>query len=605
MADQEPQWVNIKLEGFVPDAIKQLANTVETIVGAIKVALNIQIGVLKVLASLVTDLLNAQALIIKAAIATIESALEPLLSDAQLHLLVIPFRKQTSYRLEDPNYYRTWELTDSDEALPEDKAAAKKERDINEQLRQLNFYSGGNQGYLRTIMESLQDVGDDHRPQYDANSAIYAHVWVAGASDIIGILDALLTLEGLFGISLKSNSFVPRNLVRTPQDLILKQIIAPNGQMGTILSWTNPPAETSFPEFSNVRMRLHEIAIIRSTDDKVAVAKNWTDLFGGDQPKVLAKENTKGETNSLTSKNKKSQVIARFRCDGVRSSYLDNWSDFKKDVDYYYSVAFRYGVELPPGVDVFGSTVIDNFSIMDYKLLSSVQKTRFTKSITESSQSVKPDWVATPGVLSLIPDLQFYVLVLQHYLEAMANQLGGSNAALLSYIEFLEGEVRRYEDLVEQISGRIQKLLGLLKTPEAGIFTTSIALESGGTDAFMRELLKRMLDEGDTSAPPFRTGTEFVAGIVLLAGAPNFAQLSAFQTFVELLFGTSSSVKTAFEQAVDSIDAVIKEQTEQLLGPDLQPTTETPVATQSYATFNDAMEPVAADDPDANVPNDP
>lgn len=610
MADTN--WINIKLEGVVPEGLKQLATTIDTIVGALKLALNIQVTALKAIATLTTDLLNAEALIIKGAVSTIEQVLSPLLDDTQMHLLVVPFRKQPKYRLSDPQYFRSWQFSDSDDGPFVDETAAKKERTLQEQLRYINFYNGGNQGFLRTIMESLDDQGDEHRPQYDENSAIFANVWVAGASDIVGILDALLTLEGLFGISFKSNSFVPRNLIRTPQDLTVKQIIAPNGQMGALLTWGNPPAETTFPEFDNIRMRLYEVAVIRSTDDNAMTAKNWTDLFGGEQPTVLEENDTEGETDGLKSSDHdiNSQVIARFRHDGVRNAYVDDWSDFKKDVDYYYAIAFRYGVEMPLGVSVSNATIIDGFSIMDYKLLSGVQKIRFGKTITETSKGVKPDWVATPGVLSLIPDLQFYIMVLQQYIEAMANQALGANAALQSYITFLESEIKRYEDLAEQITSRIQKLVGLLKTPEAGIYTTTIALESGGIDAFMRELMTRMLDTEDTSVPPFKNGTEFVAGFVLLAGAPNFAQLSAVQTFIDLLFGTGTSMQTAYEQAVDSIDQVLKAAETQYLGADLQPTdvTSTTTAlttTQSYKTFDDAMNPVDADDADANVPFDP
>jgi hypothetical protein len=594
-------WVSIKLEGVVPDAIKQLANTIDTIVSALKTALNIQITALKFISALTTDLLNAEALIIKTAVSTIESALDDLVSDARLHVLVVPFRKQPNYRLDPENWPVT--LMDSDDGPYEDSTLAKEEAKIREKLRQVAFYDGGNQGYIRTVAESLQDDGDPNRPQYDENSAIYAHVWVAGASDIVGILDALLTLEGLFGISLKSNSFVPRTLIRTPQDLTVKPITAPSGKVGTLLEWGNPPTEQVFPEFNDIRMRLHEVAVIRSTDDEVIKAKNWTDIFGEDQPDVL-EDGDDDETDVLESDNEKSEVILQFRYDGTRSSYLDD-SDLQRDTDYYYAVAYRYAVEMPPGVSVSNATIIDGFSIMDYKLLSSVQSVRFADTIPESTGGVKPDWVATPGVLSLIPDLQFYVLVLKEYLTAMANQALGANAALQSYIDFLEDEVERYEDLAETITGRIQRLVGLLKTPEAGIYTTSIALDEGGSTEFIRELARRMLDESDASAPPFHTGTEFVAGFVLLAGAPNFAELSSIKTLVELLFGTSSSVKTPYEEAVDSLEKVVADQTTQILGDDLQPTTTTPTTTTPQKTFNDAMEPVDANDADANVPFDP
>jgi hypothetical protein len=595
-------WVNIELEGIVPDAIKQLANTVDSIVAAITTALEIQVTALKVISALTTDLLNAEALIVKSAISTLENALEPLLGDARAHLLVVPFRKQPNYRLSPEN----WPVTfmDSDEGPFEDQELAKEEQELREKLRQVAFYNGGNQGYVRTVAESLRDEGDTNRPDYDKNNAIYAHVWVAGASDIVGILDALLTLEGLFGISLKSNSLVPRTLIRTPQDLTVKVINAPSGKIGAVLNWGNPPPEQVFPEFNDIRVRLHEVAVIRSTDDEVIKAKNWTDIFGDTQLDIM-EDGAEEKTNVLESTNGKSKVILQYRYDGARSSYLDD-EGLERDTDYYYTVAYRYAVQMPPGVNVLGATVIDGFSIMDYKLLSSVQTARFSDTVAESTGGVKQDWIATPGVLSLIPDLQFYVLVLKEYLTAIADQALGANAALQSYIQFLEDEIDRYNELAETIAGRIQRLTGLLKTPEAGIYATSIALEEGGTDAFIRELARRMLDEKDTSAPPFHTGTEFVAGIVLLAGAPNFAQLSSVQTFVELLFGTGGTIETAFEKAVASLEQVVADQTTQVLGNDLQPTDEEPVTpTPPQKTFNDAMEPVEPDDPDANVPYDP
>lgn len=603
MADTN--WVSLKLEGMVPDSIKGLANTIDTIVSALNAGLQIQITALEVISALSTDLLNAESRIVKAAIATINSILDPLLDDTQIHVLVVPFRRQFQFRLADPDYYRGWGFQNSDDATLIDPTAAKKERELNEQLRQINFAEGGSQGFLRTIMESLDDSADEGRPQYDENSAIFANVWVAGASDIPGILDALLTLEGLFGISLKSNNFVPRSLIRTPQDTTAKRVIGPSGKKAVLLSWGNPPSETTFPEFNDTCMRLYEVAIIRSTDDDIIVAKNWTDIFGGDQPKVMAKNATDDETDGLKSQNKKSQVIARFRNDGIRSTYLNDSDAFEENVDYYYGVAFRYGVAMPPGVSVSNATIVDGFSIMDYKLLGSIQKIRFGKTIPESAQGPKPDWIPTPGVLSLIPHLQFYVAVVQTYLDTIAGQALGANAALQSYIDFLEAEAARWLDLAEQINARIQKLVGLLKTPEAGIYTTAIALESGGTDAFMRELMTRMMDTKDTSAPPFLTGTEFVAGIVVLAGAPNFAELTSIQALINLVFGISSSVKPAFEEAMDSIDKVIQEQTEQLLGDDLQSISAEDTATQPQKTFDDAMEPVDADDDTANVPFDP
>lgn len=594
-------WQQLQIEGIVPPGVEDAASTAATVASALQTAFSALAAAMKVLTALSTDVLNAEALAIKAAVATLESALEPLLGDSQAHLLIVPFRKQPNYRLAPEN----WPITfaDSDDGPPEDTALAQEERILNEKLRQAAFYDGGNQGFLRTVAESLQDADDTNAPDYDENNAVLGHVWVAGASDIAGILDALLTLEGLFGISLKSNSFAPRTLIRTPQDLNLKAINAPNGKIGALLTWQNPPAEQLFPEFNDVRMRLREVAVIRSTDDEIIKAKNWTDIFGADQPDPL-EDGASDASSVLSSSNGKSEVIVQYRHDGARDSHLDN-TELLRDTDYYYAVAYRYAVQLPEGVTVQNATTIDDYVVLDYKLLSSVQTLRFADTIPESTGGVKPDWIATPGVLSLIPDLQIYVIALQEYVKSMANKALGTNTALQSYVDFIEDEAERYSELVDTINGRIQRLTGLLQSTSAGIYTTTIELEEGGTTAFTRELARRLLDETDDSAPPFHTGTEFVAGLVLLAGAPNFAQLSSVRTLIDLLFGISGSLKTSFEEALESLEQIVAEQIEYFFGDDMQPTTTPPETTTPRATFSDDMTPVAPDDPDANVPKDP
>lgn len=607
MADQ---WVQIELEGVIPEAIKQLASKASIAVDAVKTVLNVQIAALKFVAALTVDLLDVEAAVAKATVEVIETALEDLTGgDVALKVLVVPFRKQPNYRLDPTN----WPIaaTDSDQATLIDEEAAAKERKLNEQLRRAAFYDGGNHGFLRSVADSIFDQDDPNRPTDGDDVAMFAHVWMVGASDILGILDALLTLEGLFGISLKGKSFVPRTINRTPQDLRLKPIVAPSGKVGVMLEWKNPPAEQLHPEFSELRMRLHEVAVIRSTDDEVMKAKNWTDIFGDQQPGVFTDDDDSDRElkDVLSSSNSLSTAILQYRYDGDRDSYLDD-SDLQRDTDYYYAVAYRYAIELPEGVSgISNATIVDGFYVTDYKLLSSVQSVRFAKEIAESGGGIQPDWITSPNLLSMIPDLQFYVLVLQDYVKSIADKLTGTNSALLAYIQFLESEITRYEQLVSKISNRIQKLLGLLKTPEAGIYTTSIALGSGGSVEFVRELAQRLFDEEDESKPPFTTGTEFVAGLVFLAEAPNLSQLEPVRTLIDLLFGIPESIKSSFEEALDSleevIDSVTADDDDDTLGDDLQPGTPAATVEGPQKTFNDALEPVDADDADANVPFDP
>lgn len=581
MSSEDGQWINVHLEGLVPEAIKKLVTTVETIVDAVTLALDTEIAIMEVIATLVMDVLNAEALIIKGAIAAIQSALDPLLGDARLHVLAVPFRKRPNYKL----LRSTWpvQFTDSDDGPPEDPEEAKKEQLLNDKLRQAAFYDGGVQGYLRTVTEALHDEDDEGRPLYGNGSAILAHVWVAGASDILGVLDALLSLEAIFGESLQGGEFVPKNIVRTPQELQLQQIVS-GPKVGALLKWENPATVQIFAQFGGLRVTLREIAVIRSTNPEVMKAKNWADIFGDQQPGIITKEDQGIEIpDALTSNDGQSTVIMQMYYDGTRSTYLDD-SELKKDVEYLYTLAYRYHIKPQDGDE----------EVQDYKLISNVQSLRVADTSGQHSVGIKPNWTDTPNVLALIPDLQFYVKYIQAYLDTLKGKIVGPSTALLEYIAFLKSELNRYEKLINDIRNKIHKLLSLLKTPEAGIYATTIMLPQGGVQEFERELARRLLDDEDSTAPPFRTGTEFVAGLVMLAGTPDTSGLTQAASFFEMFFGASSPVTTPFQNAVASIEKVVDEAAQKAvtLGDDLKPGNT--VETQSYSTFDESMNPVPA-----------
>lgn len=589
-------WNSIELESFFPPGLKTLASTIDTITSTATTILEIQKTITTALSAVATDALDAQALAIQAATKAIQDTLDVFTGDAKMHLLVVPFRKQPTVRL--PSTVTMPHATDSDEAYNEDPTLESLERTYDAALRRVGFADGGNKGYARTVIETLQDVFDVNRPQFDDDHAIYANVWVSGATDVVGIIDSMYTLAGLFGTALQNESPVPPNIMRTPQDLKARVVASPTEpKVAVLLEWVNPPAQQTFAELGEVRIRLDEVAVIRSTNDFTRNAHSWEEIFGGTQPPALP-TNTRHATNTLVSADGKSTVIAQWRHDNTTASYIDELV-FDQNVNYYYAVAYKYAIATPPDVKTFRP--------QSFRIISNVEKIRIEAgaAIPKTLGGVKPDWIATPNVLGLIPDMQFYVKIIQALVDSLRSKALGANAALKSYLAFLDAEVLRFQQAATFVTAQVTKLNTLLKTPEAGIYATTIAADRGGVNLFVRELTQRLTDETDTSAPPFFSDTEYVAGFIMLAGAPNPAGLVNVQTLFELLFGNPQA-PTPFEAAVASIDRILREEEAIAFDESMAVVTPDEVTTITPSkTFNDALQPVDAGSDDANIPFDP
>jgi hypothetical protein len=592
----ENKWDKVDLSSLFPEALKTLALQINGITSAATKILQIQKTITDALALIATDTLDAQAILIRDATDAIIKALKVFSGDAKVHLLVVPFRKQPNIKL--PSTHTMPHDSDSDEAYSENPTLESFERLYDQSLRQVGFADGGNRGYARTVFESLLDPFDPNRPQFGDLHAIYAQVWVAGATDILGIMQTMSTLTDLFGKSLQNESLVPVNLLRSPQGLRARVVLSPaDPKLAVIMEWENPPAQQTFAEFGEVRVRIREVAIIRSTNDQALNAHVWGDLFGGTQLPLLP-DNVQEKQNVLTSPDGQSAVILQYRHDGTTGSHIDE-IEFVPDINYYYAIAYRYELATPPNTSVY--------TVQDFSILSNVEQIRIDSRglLPKTSHGVKPDWVATPHALGLIPDIQFYALILQNLVLSLRSKALGANFALKSYLNFLKVEVARFEAVTTLITSQVTKLNSLLKTPKAGIFATIIDAPSGGVNFFVRELTHRLTDETDTSAPPFYSNTEYVAGLVMLAGAPNPAALTSVKVLFELLFGTPN-VHTPFEAAVANLDRTLRgaesiafSESMDVIPP---PTAPAPVSTK---TFNDALQPVAASDAAANVPFDP
>jgi len=586
-------WIQLSLAAPL-EPIADVAEGIADVTSTIATIIKIHKTALQIISTLTTDLLNAEALLLKTALSVIEDVLDQyIVTDAKMHVLVVPVRKRPPWNLQSdfmvPPEEDSWNIN---EAISEEER-----KEFEAAITRISTYDQGNEGFLRTVYEeTLDDEDDPNRPQYDSDDAYAATVIVAGAQAMTGLFDMARLLQGIMGTSLKGNELVPPTIIKTPQNLRGKISAVENSPRVTVLlEWENPSVLQTFSEFGGLRVRLDEIAIIRSENDEMALATDWLAFFGGDQPSVLG-ENADPKEDVLESDDKKSKLIFQARYEGVRNAYADTDSDLKKEKDYYYAVAYRYSVADEPGSDGKVTWVP-----MNYFRISNVVKMRFRKTTPKTMGGTQPDWITHPSPLEIIPDMKFLMLNVKTQVEALKSATSGAASALQSYIDFLDAEATRYADYADAINAQVSRLSSMLQIPSAGIYATAMAASSGGTYGFLQELTKRMTDETDSTAPPFHKNG-FVMGLVFMAGAPNPAEFESFKTLMELLFG-GGGAKTAFENALDSIDRLIDDVEDKLFGDDMQEGTTT--TTTKYKTFDDAMNPVAADDDDANVPFDP
>jgi hypothetical protein len=596
------KWENLSID---LGPIDPVASTIQKITTAIGVALKIQKTATDLVATLLLDLLDAEALIIKTALSAARSVLDQyVVTDAKMHLLVVPPEKRLQYNLDQtfmmPQLENSWAIKDSiDDAT---KARFQKA------LETIGRYDRGNEGFGRTVIESLYDEFDPNRPTYDDDDAVFAVVILVGASTMLGLYDLMSTLQGIFNVGLRGNLF-PADLLKTPQDLRATPVSAPGtSRIGVRLNWGNPPAEQVLARYDGVRIQLYEVALIRSTDDEIMLAKDWNSVFGGYQPTALNRDNDEREKSDVYTltvgshgdEDTTTEIIKIFAYDGVRDSYVDDDSDLTKDKDYYYFVAYRYAIAEEPS----DKSAEVKLKPQDFTVISNVAKARVDPDkIPDTRRSVKPNWVATPSPLDLIPDLKLFMKLLEDYLANLESQLLGANSALKQYVQFLQDEIDRYNAFATDINNLLSRLSTLLQLPATGVYVTVIKSDKGGNTYFMQELADRLTNEDDTTAPPFfRSG--FTAGLVWYAGAPNPSEIVPVETLVSLLLGLDSQAQTAWEEAAASIDSLIDQLEDQEFGEDMQPGT-APTTTSGKKTFDDAMNPVDADDTDANVPFDP
>lgn len=591
-------WADFSFKFPGADAV---ASVVSEITGAIGTSLSIQKSILEILVALSTDILNLEATLVKAALDTVTNTIEEfLVDDAKIHALIVPPRKQLPAHLASdstpPSLETSWEINDKiDEGT---------KRRFETIVKEAAQYDQGNYGFARTVIESLDDDTDLQRPQYGKNAAVFSIVVVAGAQSFVALYDLLSKLQKAFSAGLKSDSLIPPEVVKTPQNVRPTLIAAPEKTSTAVcLQWENPPVVQTIAGFNNTRVRIDEVSIVRGNNDKLATATTWGDVFADAQPTALEEVEKIAENLLEVGETK---IIKTFAYDGIRNAYIDDDPDLEKDKDYYYFIAYRYSLSEPPPPE---KSELD-YQQQAYQQISNVVKVRLEDGAEtpSSKKGVKPDWHTHTSILDMFPDFKKFLIQIKHFVSGFASYASGVNTAMQSYIDFIDAEATRYLNYAEQLNTLAANLTGL--DPAAGLYFTVIDSSEGGVEFFKQEVMRRLSDESDSTAPPFfKSGV--TAGVVLFAGAPNPANLQSVKDLAALL--TADTQQTAFQNAVNTIDRVVTALEDRLTDDDfadnmvllpedivVDTSQDTP-----YNTFDDAMNPVDADDAEANVPFDP
>ena len=391
--------------------------------------------------------------------------------------------------------------------------------------------SGGNAGYWRTLYASVQDPGDVNRPRFNSTFAVsgIAIVYGSGKLDTLNRISAALYALFRFGIfsdMLSRTAPVAQN-IRVLAVPVLEATGADNqNRIGVQIDWDPvPPIKVNSLYDNSANIIIDEIIIVRSTDASIRSTFNWHSVFPEEPSDTLTDLPVAGDT----------RVIARLRNDGFIRRYIDSSPDLHEDVTYYYAVALRsYSKESRTRTNPNPQKVRQPMAPF-----SAVRRVFYTRRANLTRQSTPPDWFAVPSLVRLFPVVEDIIGTAKLWVAGLLTR-STSNNGITQVLQQLIDQIERYLAQLQAVVDKmkqISQLLNVLRDSNLGAVTvTSFSVPTGGMDAWMAELARRLSDPSDPSRPPF-DNDELVSGVVIVAGAPDFQQLTAFNTLKNIFFG--------------------------------------------------------------------
>jgi len=544
-------WKSVQLSSIVPPALPQaLASTtqiIEKFIEIFKQALNAAKVYQATLGGSTPDVLGTL-------VTAVVDIVEGFLQAGKVHALFIPIPKQTGAKpasvpptLEDVAFELGFDLANT--AITFSSGA-------NQSYAELAGATGGNKAFYNSFLNSLMDVLDVSRPQYNApGDAVTMTVLMLGAPSFTEVAKFASAFNRVFRPS--GNGDFTASTIPVAQNLKARIIGAPSGKNISVrLDWDPPAASIKPLFFPGVSMRVAKYAVIRCSNPWQAKNASTVLDFFNTQDLVEGLESTDFD--------KVSKVISVGS--GTNASYVDS-DTLDASVSYCYCVAWQ--IEVTEG---------NTIGLMPYDKVSNVVKTR-AKVPMPSQQGQPPDWVAMGSVLDLVPDLATQVRVLLERIKVLADRKSGSATdAITTTITLLENNLDRFASQIDQLSAQAERLTAIFGADLPGIYTTSIT-GVGGNTFLLGELAARLNDTTDAGRPPF-DNNEYVMGVCLVAGGPRLADIAPVVAFLAALFQPAQESNPLLG-VLTSIDAVVAIQEQHIFGPDMK---RLPVASDGTVT---------------------
>lgn len=460
-------------------------------------------------------------LLLQRAVDAATSAVDGLLDDAGVYVLLVPLPKKGLLELvpEERGAGSTFLESPTANLL---KEPTTRDADVvaATPVWQLAFdpntvFLGGNAWFLRQLSESLHDQGDDGRPRFEQNSSWAYTLLVAGAEDVTAVMSAATYFARLTGLGKSVHELPPD---RSAASLVPQHVrAAPSSRAHTaVITWDLAPVSTILGAFGSATVVVTQYAVIRSTDFRARMITKVGDLFN-----APLREGLTGAFGATVVK------LANF--DGVTNRWADP-GPLEEGKDYYYHVTFR--TELRPSDDAARTDqgFVDLSSCTHVRLESNGR-------VAPQSAGNPPDWVRTPSVAQAIPAVGDLIDKVKEYVRSFAASVNGATNYERTFVDFLSREADRYAAKADELTRYLDRVAGISIMPAAGV-GAYVGQGTGGVGSFLGDVAKALSDTEDENRPAFDNGSEYVTGLVILAVGPDPAVVAkAFAAF-ELFFGT-------------------------------------------------------------------
>lgn len=531
------------------EAIENVKSTIVPVIDAVRTILELIKSLVETVLSFLTDITDIAAAAVKAAIDAVRAVITDLLDIGSFHGILIPVART--------------DLETTQSFLLDATLGGLTFPNVPPETAEELAGSGGNNGFMNLVAESLSDELDPNRPQYDADAHIAAAVIVLGAPTDYEILKLLDKLSRALKIPGFTSSFTP---LPRPQGLRASVVASQRGSnfFGDA-NYVGEP-DSAHPYGVKLDWDLEKSKVI-SVEERLTAAGTVTVtksisgvvIWRAEHPTVLK------PSMSAVTLAKIGEEIGSFEFDGFTSSFYDNTIEL--DTQYSYAVGYLVTIEeqvTAPLVE--GGATEDEPTVVAQDVFSVVTADISTTNLTlPATKGVPPDWVRVNLLDMLAPGIRPWVeRNIIKFLDVLEETTEGSVEQIKKYVDFLEAQLEYYSNVAEEVVSTVEEIIDVLTWPAVYSGVTLIysspdtfkkGIGGGGNQLFLSQLSQALTDQNDPNRPPFDRGTEAVCGIILMAGSETYGGIAKTIDFFETLFGqTQSRLSSAFKQAADSID---------------------------------------------------